>query len=363
MSTAAFIDITGGEGDIYLIEKGARPAVLDKVHFSLGEGYEFFTGELPADIDETFLSLPLGMLDFRVLELSMSEREKAREVLPYEVEGLILEPVENVVMDAVILEAPEGPADAGVLAVYIRKPVLRAVIEGLGKLNLDPRVVTSLELSHVLERSGGGEELSGRLLKGGLLEAEEDRAGLALKEMGAPCINLRRGEFSYTREAERTRRTLRVTAALLASILLVFGLDTSYKTMHTKKEISRMETRILRAYTDIFPSEKPARAEGLSYKARARLKQVREKAAALKGVSALRFMLRLQEGKQPGSKITRITLDKGLVVLKGEADSLGKVQEVKERLEGVISEVKITDTSQSASGATAFTITAREDQQ
>jgi type II secretory pathway component PulL len=360
MSTRAFIDITDGEGAIYLFRKGAQTSEATKVTFSLGEGHEFHAGELPGDIEESFLSLPLGMLDFRLLELPISNPEKAREVLPYELEGLMLGPSESVVMDAAVINGPKGVEQTyGVLAVYIRKDVLGKLLDGLGELGLDPRAVTSIELGAAIEASESADELSERLLKKQGLDSA-GRVERAVREMAAPGINLRRGELSYTKEAEQARRSLKFTTALVMAILVLFGVNTSYRMINARKDTARVETRLLRTYTDIFPGEKPKSARGLSYKARARLKEMGEKEASLKGVSALEFLLKLQAAKFPGLKIGEITLDKGLVVLRGEAASLSRVEEMKALLEGFLSEVKITETTQLPAETTAFTITARE---
>jgi hypothetical protein len=69
--------------------------------------------------------------------------------------------------------------------------------------------------------------------------------------------------------------------------------------------------------------------------------------------------MKLQETKFPGLKLTELTLDKGLVVLRGEAASLSKVDEMKLRLAKFLSEVKISETSQKSADVTDFTITAR----
>jgi type II secretory pathway component PulL len=359
MSYMAFIDITDGEGVIHLFGKGAQSPEASGVTFTLGEGHEFYAGELPADVEESVLSLPLRMLDFRILELPVSDPEKAREVLPYELEGLVLGPPEGLVIDAAIIGETGGAGKSrSVLAVYIKKALLKKILGGLSKLGLDPRAVTSLELAAALNGSGTAEELGDRLLKGEPLTADA-RAGLLAGEMASPSINLRRGELSYTKEVEKARRSLRLTTALVMAILVLLGVRTSHRMINANKDIERVETRIVRAYTDIFPGEKPQSAQGLSYKAKARLKEMREKESSFTGISTLEFLMKLQETKFPGLKLTEITLDKGLVVLRGEAASLSKVDEMKLRLAKFLSEVKISETSQKSADVTDFTITAR----
>lgn len=363
MPSVAFVDIRGEEGVIYVLERESG-GLLQKIPLSVGSGYEFHTGDLPGDIDESFLSLPIKMLDFRILDLPVPDAEKAREVLPFELEGLIMGPAGGVSIDAFVFNGPGAGIETGtnkVLAAYAEKSILRNLINSMKRLGLDPRAVVSLDLSHVLKRAGAstGEEISRLLMEGQELEDEKRAAGAA-EEIRGPSINLRRGDLAYTKEADLRRRSLGITAALLAALLVVTGLHTGYRIMQAKKEARSEEARLIKAYTDVFPKDKPSGAEGLSYKLKARLKEMRDKDAALTGIQVLGFLMDLQKTRTPDLAYNRILLDRRAVTLRGEAASPSSVQEAEGRLGSFLSEVKITETSQAASGLTSFTITARE---
>lgn len=357
----AFFDIT--EGQLYIFDR--KFGILkDKIPFSTGEGFELriegTTAPLPYDIEETYVSLPLQMLNFRGLELQISDVNKIREVLPFELEGLILGDPESVVIDACVVE--EQNDRQKVLAVYTDKSPLKGLLEGLRALNMDPRVVTSIDLGQALdEASASLTELSRKLLEGKLVEGD-GRVERALKEIEKYTVNLRRDELSYTKDVERTKKSLRFTAAAALLLMLFFSADMALKTVRMKKETAGIENEILKMYSSIFPDEKPENTSGLTYKMKAHLKDMKDRDAFTSGVSPLELLLKLQSLKLPGLALTDISLDRNLIVLKGGASSLSGVQEIKGRLERFLSDVNISETGQSVRNKIAFTITAKRRQ-
>ncbi|GAB4389213.1 MAG: hypothetical protein Kow0025_13170 [Thermodesulfovibrionales bacterium] len=359
MALKAVIDLAEPAGGrVFLYEKGSG-RLVESVPFAFAEGRGLAVeGALPGGIEESALSLPAGMLDFRVLDLSLDDMEKIRQVLPFELEGLILGDPDEFVFDAVSLgEAPEG--GRRVLAVYLAKSALRGLLAGLAGAGLDPRAVTSLDLGGALASHGGdADALSGLLLKGRVVE-EDYRAEAARRESESPSVNLRRGEFAYAGETERTKKSLRLTAALFAALMLVAAGNFALKAYFTHKDMGRVEGMVLSAYGEIFPGEKPASAAGLSYKVKSKMKEMEGQAAFVSGVSPLEFLLELQRRKVPGLVFTEVTVGPEAVSLKGEAPSLGQVEELKARLAGLLTEVNISDTGRSARDRVLFTITGK----
>lgn len=355
MSVTAFFDITGGGGRAYIFESGV---LRENFPFELSEDQKFHVRELPPDIEDAYLGLPLEMLDFRVLELPLSEPERVREVLPFELEDIILGGAEGAVIDAVVFPAASGEKHR-VLAVYTGKEALRALLLRLGELGLDPRAVTSLELAGVVGKARNGGEVGSLLVEGASMD-EPERADLALSEIQAPTINLRRGELAFMKDVEWAKRSMRFAALALMALLLVLAGDVGLRTAKVKKEAAFHEGRVLQSYKEMFPEEKPAQAKGLPFKARARVKEARDLDAFMRGVSPLGFLMKLQEKRQPSVVYSDITLDREFVVLKGEAPSLSDVEKARAVLEGFLSEVKISETGQSVKGGVSFTITAKE---
>jgi type II secretory pathway component PulL len=356
MASTAFVDVTGGEGTVYIFDKGTN-ALRESIGFSLGEDRAFRLSGLPGDMAESLLSLPLSMLNFRVLELPLMDMDKIKDILPFELEGIILGGSENIVFDARVLES--GEAGHKVLAVYMEKGVLKGLLDGLKPFGIDPKAVTSLDLGSALEAYAGSSGELGSLLLEHRVAPGDQRIERALREMSQCTMNLRTGEFSYTREVEQTRRTLRFAAVALIALVLIFAGDIALRTMASKKEGARLEKAVLKKYSEVFPGEAPKAATGLTYKLKSQIKELEQKVAFTTGVSPLDFLLELQGRNVPGLVFTDITLSGEAVVLKGEASSLSDVEAVKGRLEGLLKDVTISETGQSARGKTVFTITAK----
>jgi type II secretory pathway component PulL len=356
MASIAFVDIFGEEGNVYIFDKGSQE-LRDRIHFSLGEGGAFRMSGLPADIVESYLSVPLGMLNFRVLELPMMDMDKIKDVLPFELEGVILGSSENIVFDAKVLES--GEAGQRVLAAYLDKPVLKGLLQGLKAFQIDPKAVTSIDLGSALEAYAGGSGELGQLLLEHHVADGDERLERALKEMSNSTVNLRTGELSYTREAEQARRSLRFAAAAAILIVLIFAGDITLRTMATKRDIARIESAILEKYSEAFPGESPRAAKGLTYKMKSQLRELEQRVAFTTGVSPLEFLLELQGRNAPGLVFTDISLSGEAVVLKGEAPTLSDVDAVKGRLEGLLLDVTISETGRSAREKVMFTITAK----
>ena len=61
-----------------------------------------------------------------------------------------------------------------------------------------------------------------------------------------------------------------------------------------------------------------------------------------------------------GAVLSEITIDKDLIILKGETQALSDVEAVKRTLEAPFDQVRITDTKKSAGDKNSFTITMKE---
>jgi hypothetical protein len=356
MAAKAVFDLAGESGgQVYIFERGDG-RLRERLPFDLAEGRQFRIQGLPGDIEESCLSLPLGMLDFRVLELELEDIDKIRAVLPFELEGIILGDPAEVVYDAKVLGSANGKQK--VLAVYANKAQLRSLLEGLRALDVDPRSVTSIDLASALQSYRSVGELSSMLLEHRVQE-EEMRLQGALAEATHSTVNLRMGEFSYAGESEKVRRSLRFTAAAFALVMLLVAGDFGLKTYVLNKEARGVESGILSVYGEIFPGENPASAAGLTYKIKSRLREMQDQADFVSGVAPLDFLLELERRKVSGLVYTEITLAREGISLKGEASALGQVEEAKAKLEGILSDVTISDTGRSARDKILFTITAK----
>lgn len=351
--SAAFIDLSEKKLIVYSLGRDSVVR-MEIASAAVGEDYSFDLQFLPAGLEESCLSLPLDLLDFRVLELPFSDASKIRELLPYELDSLVLGGTSSVVFDVHVLGESDGKSR--VLVAFLSKETLRAILSGLKAAGLDPRTVTSVELSHALATATSEEDLMRLLTSPVTLEAEA-RLQAAVREVENPSINLRRGELAYTADTEKTKKSLKVTALLAILVLIMVLSDLSFMTisLHRKNQAIRNEMRSI--YTSLFPHEKRITSE--TYQLEAHIKELKDREGSFTGISPLDTMLDLTHISRPGTKLTEITMDKDVIVLKGECPSLGDVQTIRDELAAVMNDVTISDTKPSSQNTTLFTLTGK----
>lgn len=356
MKRVAFFDLKEEELSIYILEKnGGTYKVKDTINTPVSEKDLFSIDRTFNDIEESYLSLPLSLLNFRTLELPFSDTSKIKEVLPFELDGLILGSPDSAVFDARVIDERNGKYKS--LAVYVMKDTLRRIFEKLKVLRIDPKVVTSIELASLIGSLTLNEEITHLLINPKPI-ASEDRINSAISEIDRPTINLRTGELSYTLDTEKTKKSLKLTAILFVLLLLVFLSDMALTIISTKKAISSIRDDIRKTYTGIFPDEKKITNE--LYQIKAHLKELKDKERSFIGVSPLQLLLDLTQVSKQGMSFHEITIDKERIVVKGECPSLSDVQQIKSSLEKFLTQVNIADAKPSSQNRTLFTITAKE---
>ena len=351
MGKVLFIDIKEGELSTYLFEvKGGKYEIKENKKYPLSGEYDFSFDAVPEGVEDSYLSLPLGILNFRVIDLPFSDKDRIREILPFELDGMILGGSENVVVDNIVVGTSDNKQQ--VLVVYLERTALRKILEKLKLYGVEPVFATSIGLRPVLKDFTLAKLLSPETIE------EEDRITLAAEEIQAPTINLRRDEFSYTRDIERTRKSLRVTAILFIMIALILTADVVFKIVSTRAEIVSAKSDLRKQYQEIFPGEKNIMNE--LYQLKSHMKELKGKEAVFIGVDTLDLLSKLSQVDRHGAVINEFTADKINITIRGEAQSLSHIQMLQNKLKNAFDEVNISDSRASAQGRMMFTITAKE---
>ena len=351
MARSLFIDVTDNRFNTYIFDtRQGRYELRESKNYPLPEKYEFLPDTIPGGIEDVFVSLPLSRLNFRVLELPFSAREKIREVLPFELEGMILGGTDKVLLDGIVVGRTES--NYRVLVVYIEKNVMRDLLGKLSACGLDPAFVTSLELGKVLK-----EFSPERLLSIPTID-DNERIEIAREEIRHPSVNLRRDEFAYTRDDDKTRRSLRLTAVLAVLLGLVISANLLFQIVATRNEVAAVKREMLKNYRDLFPEDK--NIMNVLYQLKSHMKELNGKEELLIGDDPLNLLWKLAGAEKSPAVFYEITTDKGNLVLKGEASSLADVQKVKDDFGPLFDDVNIADSKSSAQGRMLFTITAKE---
>jgi type II secretory pathway component PulL len=351
MAKALFIDIADNRLNIYVVDgRQGRYELKESKDYPLAEKYDFAPDMMPGGIEDAFLSLPVSMLNFRVLELPFSGRERIREVLPFELEGMILGGTEKALMDGIVIGKTENKYQ--VLAVYIEKGIIRDILGKLNSCGVDPAFITSLELGKIVK-----EFSPEKLLSFPSIDANE-RIELAREEMRYPSVNLRRGDFAYTKDAEKTRKSLRTTVVLAIFVCIAVSANLLFQIVTTKNEAVALKRDMVKSYRELFPQDK--NIMNALYQLKSHMKELSGREDLFIGEDPLNLLWKLAQADRASAVFHEITTDKGTLVLKGEARSLGDIQKIKDNFGTLFDDVNIADSKSSAQGRMLFTITAKE---
>ena len=351
MTRALFIDITDKEINTYIFDVGqGRYELKENRKYTPAEKYDFPAEAIDGGFDNIYLSLPASLLNFRVLDTPFSDRERIREVLPFELDGVILGGTDKALFDDIIVGRTESKYQA--LAVYIEKSVVRDMLAKLNSCGADPVFITSLEVGKIVK------DFSPEKLLSPLDLDDNERVALAQEEMRSPTINLRREEFAYTRDIEKTKRYFKTTAVLVTLIAFVVSAGLLFQIMTTKNEIAALKNDMRKKYQDLFPQEKNIMNEG--YQLKAHMKELSGKEEIFIGVSPLDVLWKLSQIGKTSAVFYETSADRGNLILKGEAASLSDVQKVKDEIGKFFDDANISDSKTSLQGKILFTITAKE---
>ncbi|MCM2357236.1 MAG: type II secretion system protein GspL [Geobacteraceae bacterium] len=153
------------------------------------------------------LAIPPSLLFMREVELPISERRKAREVLPLEMKGETALDTDELVFDAI-------PLEGKFLAVWGRKSEIAAEIRGLAGEGMEPEIVTaSLFHWHLLLPEKGDPAPV----------AVTDGEALAVYQNGAPLYFRPLGRGELTAEVARTLAALEIAKGVRVDRVLLHG--------------------------------------------------------------------------------------------------------------------------------------------
>lgn len=320
--------------------------------------------------EKVLLGLPSSELSVRVMALPFEDRKKIKDVLPFELSGLLHVDTEELIMDGV-------PLGGGhVLAVAMEKTALREYIAAFDVIGADPSWAgpALLAMPVLLSELYGGQGVKAFISKESLIVTEDgvmkffkpvrrlDNVKLGLKyveaegmrideaftagwepdelkplmpgvgrverldlrgypEEGAPIlalslqfkkgllpdnINLRINEFEYTRDRIRQRRSLRLTAVAAGIILMVLAGDLYVRYVGLSAELVSYSEALRASYSRLFPGEKATGDE--AYLLEAKLKALgKEEAVIGGGLSPLKVMEGFSKASSADDKKVRLS--------------------------------------------------------
>lgn len=342
-----FIDWTEERLYLYIFEKkGNKYALLDITSVPLkGELNQNSLSPLArTDIQEIYLSVPINILSLRELSFPFSDKNKIKDTIPYELEGILLGNVTDYSIDHIVTESLEGGSK--VLAICMEKTKLKEIIDTFSSVGLEPKVITSIDL----RLSGGKSE---KLLEG-LTFKEETRAETAKEELINPLINLRQEELAYKGDIERFKKTFQLTAILVLILVLIFGIDVTLKFISLKKEYTSLTKQIHTLYRNTFPEDRKIVDPVRQFKGN--FNMLMKKRSVLEGIPVLDILRNIANLKDDNITLQEFNADKKNILIKGVATSFEDVEAFKNTLLSSFKDVKVIDSNVSADKKIRFTI-------
>jgi len=311
-------------------------------------------------IDEFYVSIPAAILDFRILNFPFSDKEKITKATPLELDNYIMGGSEEIVFDSINLSGDDTSAE--VLVAYARKEFLNHVLTQLARKNIDPRVITSIDLQAVVKtREGPDQEgfrgtIAEHLI--GLQKWDQNQRIIAAEqELTKPTINLRIGQFAYRKDAERTGKALRITVILASLLALVVHASIMFQAIMIQKELTTITSDMRGSYSSLFPSDK--KTIDVMSQLKSHIREIEEKNDTLTGIATLQFLMDLSKRRESYIVYTDIQIEKNLIKMKAETSSMDDLSKIKMKLSEFLPDVSISDVRTTAHGKILFTVVAK----
>ncbi|KJU84596.1 General secretion pathway L [Candidatus Magnetobacterium bavaricum] len=294
----------------------------------------------------SYLSLPAEGLNYRIIEMPFSEKDKILEILPYALEGLIRGTYDSCVADCIVL-GQEGERFQ-ILVVYIYKEVLQKTLSELKALDIEPKVVTSLELRYKINK------YSVDALYDAVQLPQESRIDMCHEELQQPLINLARGELAYTKDIKKTLRAVKLVLFLMAFAIVLAGSHTAYKIYLVNKRVETLKLYMLTSYKKLFTGD--TRVVDPLYQLKAKVKKLKEERVFFDSISPLQNLSVLSSVSAPNIVLLELGMSPAGMTLKGEALRISDVDQYKDKLTAQLSDVSIMETRTAADNKVSFSI-------
>lgn len=346
MSTG-FIDWTEKALTLFVFDrKGGEYTLTDSSTISIDREPDptALAGLIKPGIRDIYLSIPLELLTLREQKFPFDDKDKIRDTIAFELEGVLLGSTEDYSIDHIITGSLDTGANA--LAVCIEKNKLREIIELFSSAGLDPRAVTSLD---VCMNSGKTEELFEKTISDPAARAEA-----AARELPSPQLDLRREEMEYTGDIEKLKRSLRFTALLVLVLMVVLGLNISISLRAAKNEHSILKASTENAFRAVFPEDR--KLIDIERQFSGNIKELEQKKAVLTGIPVLDLLRTIASLNKENIRLNEFSADGNKVIIKGTAVTFEDVDTLKDSLSRKFHGTKVIDSDALTDKKVGFTI-------
>jgi len=256
------------------------------------------------------------------------DRDKMKEILPFEMEGLFLSPSSALVFDFYPLRPGEKGTECLVFALKketAEKYIAPFVKAGLNIVSLSPA-------------------WDDRLSEYGLNEGVFYKTALNLVPEGLT------GE-----KKKRKAMDVYQTAFIYAiAVLLVFMTGLSFRYYLILKKEAGIKKEVSAAYAGLFPGQKMP--PDLFYGVQSKLVELKQNFRVFKGIEVLGILKSVSESSREGVRVKEINMDGNKTTLKGEGPDYSAVEQFRSNLKKSFGNVQLLETRNMPEGKSGFAI-------
>ena len=274
------------------------------------------------------LYISLDAFSLRKTVLPDLDRDKMREILPFEMEGLFLSPSSALVFDSYPIRPAENGTECLVFALKketAEKYIAPFVKAGLNIVSLSPA-------------------WDDRLSEYGLNEGVFYKTALNLVPEGLT------GE-----KKKRKAMDIYQTAFIYAiAVLLVFMTGLSFRYYLILKKEAGIKKEVSAVYAGLFPGQKMP--PDLYYGVQSKLVELKQNYRVFKGIEVLGILKSVSESSREGVRVKEINMDGNKATLKGEGSDYSAVEQFRNNLKKSFGDIQLLETRNMPDGKSGFAI-------
>jgi len=274
------------------------------------------------------LYIGIDAFSLRKTVLPDLDRDKMKEILPFEMEGLFLSPSSALVFDFY----PIRPAEKGMecLVFALKKETAEKYIAPFVKAGLN---IVSLSPAWDDRISEYGSD-EGVFYKTALNLVPE---GLTGEKKKRKVMDVYQTAFIYA-----------------IAVLMVFMTGLSFRYYLILKKEARIKKEVSAVYAGLFPGQRMP--PDLYYGVQSKLVELKQNYKVFKGIEVLGILKSVSESSGEGVRVKEINMDGNKATLKGEGSDYSAVEQLRNNLKKGFGDVQLLETRNMPDGKSGFAI-------
>jgi len=274
------------------------------------------------------LYIGIDAFSLRKTVLPALDRDKMKEILPFEMEGLFLSPSSALVFDFYPIRPAEKGTECLVFALKketAEKYIAPFVKAGLNIVSLSP--LWDDKLSDSVADEGIFYKTALNLVPAGLTGEKKKKKAMDVYQTA----------FIYA-----------------IAVLLVFISGLSFRYYLILKKEAGMKKEVSAVYASLFPGQKMP--QDLYYGVQSKLVELKQNYRVFKGIEVLGILKSVSESSREGVRVKEINMDGNKATLKGESSDYAAVEQFRNNLKKSFSDVQLLETKNMPDGKSGFAI-------